>query len=563
MPVISALHKFSLLLLLLNAAYASAQYYPAKNDCLNFTSVCFEFPWMKQARSYEILLVNETTGKSAQYYCSANKLIVDGLAFGTSYNWTVSGKDSRNKTISTHQPIHFSIGTHPHLSSRYVRFREVTNNHLKRGSELLIFDYAQLVLNHDLETVWFLPSLPFMNNGSGLRDLKLTADGTFLAIIDSNAYELSRTGKVLWKAPNDGTVSGGTGEDYHHDLQKLASGNYMVLGNEHIQRKLPGMADSVRFQIGTIIEYTPDGTVAWEWHAKDFFTDELLMLRRKADGSYETATHMNAFTVSGSSIYAGFRDASWILKIDKTSKKVTELYGGPDSGLSNHYAKGLFAFQHDVNILRNGAIAVVNNDSIKSPNIFSSLVVFSQGEGTFEKGEERFRFYFNYDSLTTGKSTKLGNMSELRNGNYLVNMGAINRVFEVTPKGELVWDVLIEQSDTLKNAWRAYPQYRVAAATSLYPNEFAVKWEASPEKDGSVRGQLVVFNVGPEPNSYTVFSERKDGLRTIAGTIPLLHTGQSGSTFVDIPDGVLNGETRLLVKANGKSTCETITIRKR
>jgi len=561
MPFTSAFHKCLLLFLLGYCLPASAQFFPGKNEHLNFTSVCFEFPWIRKAASYELKLINEQTGKLASYRSLANKIIVDGLQFGVSYKWSVAGKDKKNKAISISAPIRFSID--PHVQEDAVHFRKITNRLMERGTELLIFDYAKLAVNRDLETVWYLPTLPFMHKSSGLRDLKLTADGTFLAIIDSNAYELSLTGKVLWKAPNDGKVSGDRGEDYHHDLRKLPSGNYMVLGNEFVKRRFPGETDSVKFQAGTIIEYSPEGKVLWEWHAADFFTNELLMLRRKPDGKVETATHLNAFSVNGNTIHAGFRDAGWVLKIDKLSKKVLEIYGGKDSGLANHYGQGLFSFQHDVSVLRYGSIAVVNNDFVKDPKVVSSLVIFSQGEDNLNKGEERFRFPFNYDSLTNGKSAKFGNVNELRNGNYLVNMGAINRVFEVTPLGEVVWDIFVERPDTLKKAWRPFPHYRVATASSLYPNKFSAKWEVRPISDDVVlRGEMTVFNVGSEASSYSIFIEQADGSHKPVGTVPLTRPGRSGIGSVAIPRVLLNRDTQttVIVKANGKSTFEKVAI---
>lgn len=516
---------------------------------------------MKKALSYEISVKDKTTGENQLYHCHSNKLVISNLFFGHRYTWKVTGLDDRNRKTDSSPEMRFSIEEQPTLPDGPVRFREITNDNWKCGTELLFFDYARLVTNHQLQPIWFLPNLPFMRKDAGLRDLKLTAEGTFLAIIDSNAYELSREGKVLWKAPNDGEVSGDGGEDYHHDMQKLPNGNYMVLGNEFEKRKFPGEADSVRFQIGTIIEYAPNGTVVWEWHAADFFTDELLMLRRKADGTVEPATHMNAFTITGNTIYCGFRDASWVLKIDKQTKKVTELYGGIDSGLPNHFGAGLFRYQHDVELLRNGGIAVVNNDSIKDPAVFSSLVVFTRGEYGQDKGELLLRFPFNYDTLTPGKSQKLGNVTELKNGNLLVNMGAINRVFELTPNGKIVWDVLIEQWNEESQLWRAFPHYRVATASSLYPNTFSVKWELHALVDGAPRGELTVFNVGSESNSYTVYRRLTNGELKAVATIPTIPSGESESIMVSLPEFDWHDDRHeLLIRTNGKWVWELIFL---
>jgi hypothetical protein len=541
-----------------------AQFSPANNSHLNFSSVCFEFQWVDQVVNYELTLTEESSGITTVYPTQANKYIVNELIFGESYTWQVIGKNRQKKEIYRSEKRLFTIDEHFKTGKKFVRFREVTNNSLTRGSELVILDYAGIAINHDEEIVWYLPDLPFMTPNSALRDLKLTDDGTFLAIIDSNAYEFDLTGKILWKAPNDGAVSHQGKEDYHHDLQKLPSGNYMVLGNERQRRVLAGLKDTSRYEIGTIIEYDPSGKVVWQWHAKDFFTDNLLKLRKKEDGEYNLATHLNAFNVEGNTIYAGFRDANWVLKIDKSSKKVVEIYGGHDSGLSNHYGKELFRLQHDATVLSNGAMAVINNDSIKDPAVVSSLVVFSLGENNTPKGKELFRFKFDYDSLCNGKSLKLGNIEELNNGNYLVNMGAIHRIFEVTPKGEIAWDIFVEKLDTFKRVWRFFPQYRIATATSLYPNEFAAKWTPKMVKGDQLAGSLSLFNVGSEKNRYSVLAQLENGSWVALTEIPSVEPGQSRTTVIMIPKKYVNsaGVAQLKVQVVGKSLFQEFEVRK-
>ncbi|MES2555985.1 MAG: aryl-sulfate sulfotransferase [Bacteroidota bacterium] len=540
-----------------------AQLSPADNAHLNYSSVCFEFPWVEKVVNYELILTEKSSGIKTVFVTKANKQIVNELVFGESYLWKIVGKDSRKKEIYNSGEHFFSIAEHFKTGKKYVRFKEITNNPLTRGNELLILDYSGLIINHNEEIVWYLPDLPMITTNTGLRDLKLTDDGTFLAIIDSNAYEFDLTGKVLWKAPNDGKVSHQGKEDYHHDIQKLPSGNYMVLGNEKQRRVLAGEKDTSRYEIGTIIEYDPSGKVVWEWHAKDFFTDDLLKLRRKEDGKFNLATHLNAFNVSGNTIYAGFRDANWVLKIDKESKKVTEIYGGHDSGLPNHYGKELFRLQHDATVLNNGSMAVINNDSIKDPAVVSSLVVFSLGQNNVPKGQEIFRFKFDYDSLCNGKSLKLGNVEELSNGNYLVNMGGIHRVFEVTPKGEITWDIFVEKLDTFKRVWRFYPQYRVAVKSSLYPNEFTTKWTPKKGKGEQLTGAISLFNIGSETNSYVVFVQLENGAYVPLTEIPAVESGKSRTSVVTIPKEYLNttGTALLKVQAKGKSVFREVVVK--
>jgi len=555
--------SFYITLVFFNTTQAQ-NFVPIQNAQLNYTSVCFEFPWEDAVSTYELQLTNSRTQEQKKYSFKSNKYRVDDLAFNTNYTWQIIGRNEKNSVVFLSDERHFSCVGNEKTEVGYIRFKEITNQFSKAGKELLILDYAKVVVSRDQQIVWYLPELPFFTKNTGLRDLKMTQNGTFLAIIDSNAYEMNLNGTILWKAPNDGKVSRQRTEDYHHDFQKLGSGNYMILGNEKQRHLFPGQKDTTRYEIGTIIEYNPKGQVVWEWHASSFFTEQLLMLRKKEDGSINAATHLNAFSVVGNYIYAGFRDASWIIKIEKTSKKVVEIYGGNASGLPQHYGTGLFRLQHDVQVLKNGSIALVNNDSISDSTVFSSLVVFSQGENGQEKGKLLFSFPFNYDLLSTGKSLKLGNVEELRNGNYLVNMGAINRIFEVTPSGEIVWDVFIDKLDTFKNVWRFYPQYRVAATSSLYPNTFSVKWTPKPIKGKTITGQITVYNVGSESNNYSVFFRDMKGNLKELKKIPTIDFNESRTFTVTIPEKSIptGGDIELVIQVTGKNCSESVIIKR-
>ena len=485
-----------------------AQKIPADGDTLNFTSVCFTYPWRETADQYTLVLKDLVSNKTITENGVGNKIVINNLTAGHAYQWhVVSKKDGHILHTSDSSSFYISVYSHP------VRYRFVKNDTENRSNSLVILDYAHSAINRDAEVVWYLPGI---QDGANIRDLKMTDAGTFTYIKDSNAVEIDLQGNILWKAPDNGTVSHMKRENYHHNLTKQPNGNYLVLGSEFKKFRVPTKNDSIPVEMGTIIEYLPNGTVDWEWHSTHFFKDEWIPFEFRND-RYTAMVHMNAVYSDGVYVYAGFRDMGWIVKIEKSSKKVVAIYGGKKSGLPYHYAQGMFRFQHDALPMKDGSFAVLNNDSVADPKVVSSVILFSEGKNP---GEKIFDFPLNYDGSTSGKSMKLGSINELPNGNLLVNMGAINRIFEVTRDKKVVWDVWIEKYDSFKKVWGFFSQYRAASTSSLYPNEFCVKIDKNSEKKNQY--DCFLLNVGSEANAYRIMVEHDGKLLELAQTETLL-----------------------------------------
>jgi len=557
-----SLRQLLLPFLLLIGLTSLGQYAPKEGAELNFNTVCFDFPWVRDADFYELVIYEDEPWKSETHTSTANKIILNELSFGSEYYWKILAKKN-NKVLSESGLMHFTL-IKPSAKDD-LRFVRINQKFSLCSKELLLYDYAGVLMNRKNEICWYMPSrLQGMPPMKGIRDLKMTTDGTFLAIIDSMAFEFDPTGKILWQAPNSGEISHMKTEDYHHDFQKLPNGNYMILGTERIRKQFKGEKDSTTFDSGTIIEYSPTGNVVWYWRASSFFTEDLLALRKKEDGRVNGATHMNSFHVDGNYVYAGFRDASWILKIDKASKKVIELYGGHDSGLPNHFGKELFLFQHDTQLLKDGnSMAVINNDSIKADGVVSSLVVFSLGDDTHDKGDLLFRFPFNFDKHSDGKSLKLGNVTELANSNYLVNMGALNRVVELQPDGTVVWDCFTEKYDSLKQVWRPYQQYRVATTTSLYPNEFTAKWDETGRTATSLKGRLIIFNVGSDAHTYSISAKHKNGTVTNYQNEVAINSEGKQELELNLEQSASNPVTSIEIRVGQSSKFMKIDLKKK
>lgn len=504
----------------------NAQFSPAKSDTLNFSSILFEFPWVDGANSYEISVLNQSGKGNLTAVSEANKLVLNGLNFGDSYTWKVRGVTAIGEKLPWSHPIPFHIATSDYIDPNKFRYDGKKLDRSKSSRSLILLDYGRVAINKVGKPVWFLPKTDSLFNQLLIRDLKMTQSGTFTAIFGESAIEFDRKGTILWTAPDDGRVNGEAREHYHHEFTKLPNGNYLVLGQDHVKRRVPHSNDSLEIEFGTVIEYNPEGRIVWSWNSNDYFTDADLFSRKNGD-RYNTRSHMNAATMYNNEVYVGFRDISRIVVIDKKTKKVIESYGAPGGFSEPHAAVGFFRRQHDALRLSDGNMAVLNNDSIMDPSVVSSVVVFSRmQQGNSEK---LLDFKLNFDELTNGKSAKTGNVNELPDGNLMVNCGDLNRFIELTRSGEVVWSMFAEQYDRQTGAWKAFPQYRIFPTPSLYPYVFTSKLIKNTFSKRKREIEVKIFNVGSEPDEYTI--SLKKGNRTIEKYTCLINSESSENSM--------------------------------
>ena len=90
------------------------------------------------------------------------------------------------------------------------------------------------------------------------------------------------------------------------------------------------------------------------------------------------------------------------------------------------------------------------------------------------------------------------------NGNLLVGMGMVNKVFEITPDKHLVWSALIERRNPYDTTWMPCPSFKVHYTSSIYPCYFTVQTNVDTLHKHSDSFELKVFNDGTENDAYLV-----------------------------------------------------------
>jgi hypothetical protein len=277
--------------------------------------------------------------------------------------------------------------------------------------------------------------------------------------------ELDWDGNVVWQW---GEQAPGGAARQHHDWYRLPNGNTLVLANWI--HAVPGFKARQLYD-DAIYEVTPRGDIVWKWAASDhlhefgFSAASLKRLYRTAQPDY---LHINDMTALGpnrwfesgdkrfdpNNIMIDSREANFIVILDKTTGKVVWRIG-PDLPLPAPGKATLprpvdqTSGQHDAHLIPEGL-----------PGAGNLLVFDNQGEAGYppqplavlpgsrvlEIDPIRKQIVWQYSAADSGRpswtfySSFISSARRLPNGNTLIDEGMNGRFFQVTTRGEIVWE---------------------------------------------------------------------------------------------------------------------------
>jgi hypothetical protein len=276
-------------------------------------------------------------------------------------------------------------------------------------------------------------------------------------------------GQIAWQWGGEQAPGGAARQ--HHDWARLTNGDTLILANRSTRLKGFGtrkMLDDV------IYEVAPSGRIVWTWAASQHLAEfgftrtqlDLLM----SPASAADYLHMNSMQVLGpnhweqsgdarfapENIMISSRNSNFIAIISRKSGNITwrlgpnftqpkEFYAPPPQGRrSLPHEIDQFSGQHDAHMIPEGL-----------PGAGNILMFDNQGEGGYppaatpmiagsrvleidpvkdlvvwEYGGTKFTFFSPY----------ISSAQRLPNGNTLIDEGIDGRFFQVTQKGEIVWE---------------------------------------------------------------------------------------------------------------------------
>jgi len=233
-------------------------------------------------------------------------------------------------------------------------------------------------------------------------------------------------GNVLTRMAFDGTeLSVATMEKGHHDFVELPDGTLAYL--DYVSQDTEDgekIADR-------IVELAPDGTTTTVWSVWDSFEYD-------PDGQQIPGagwSHGNAldYVEQEDAYYVSFLGFSSIVKIDRGSGTVEWILGGNDSDFDQDGETILFIHQHQFQRVGDSIVVFDNGN----PNNNASRAV----EYTLDLGAGTAEETWSYAPDPDLYSFSLGDVSRLDGGNTLVTFSTAGQVQEVTPEGEVVWEL--------------------------------------------------------------------------------------------------------------------------
>jgi len=242
------------------------------------------------------------------------------------------------------------------------------------------------------EVVWQydLPDALKSYTNPGFSVVPLQNGNVLAAFPRSGVYEINRTTRqIVWKY---------TDPKASHDAERLDNGNTLVVDGGYGRDTMDD---------AQVTEVNPKGQVVWSWYAKDEFNR----------APYNTITgpdwtHTNgAIRLANGDTLISLRNFNLVAEVDKTGKLVRTL------------GEGVMSQQHDPEPLPNGNLLFANPGRLPQAIEIdpSGTVVWS--------------YTVPPDIPFASASTR--DADRLQNGNTLIT--AANRLIEVTPQGEVVW----------------------------------------------------------------------------------------------------------------------------
>lgn len=488
---------------------ANAQYFPIEGAQLHYRLLGFSFPG-KPHQKYTIQIAhgNHTEIDSFVKYVyrtievEDNNTVTKIDSFGKSYTWRVINEVD-NKLVYSDLRHFATLPLPEELKPNLSRLHVVTKNSEFKDNYIIV-DVNNAIYDMVGRVVWFLPKLNgFVTQETTVRDFKFTSTGSITMLLGEQAIEINYAGDLIWKAPDNGIVSGERVEHYHHEFTKLENGHYMVLGNElkdvfinpldpQILKIRKGDATApdgytiTKMPFTTIIEYDALGKVVWKWKLSDVYNTLDLKDAYSFQANEIRDFHGNAFyfDVKRKLVFLSFKNVNTVAEIDYTTGKVKNLVKGMDT---KDLVNVSFCGQHSCKVSQNGSLYLFNNSSCEPNEVPSILGYKMEPSGKLTKYWE-YKFPNISDSLqkilAVTRDRPGGNVLEMPNKKvFISNAKPFNNLFIISCATKtMLWEGYLESRRFESFPWEPVSTYRADIIFDKTKLEQLIWYKRKPKK---------------------------------------------------------------------------------
>ncbi|MHC4957467.1 MAG: aryl-sulfate sulfotransferase [Planctomycetota bacterium] len=274
-----------------------------------------------------------------------------------------------------------------------------------------------------LQDARVLPNGNLMTNYLSDRD----AQGRFG---EGYALEITWEGQVVWQSRPDVRV--------HHEAGPGPDGDYLYL--KWTYREIDGRTIEGD---GLEIADPETGAVLWQWDMFDHFvfedwpTPETETVNWSGHGQDWSHSNAAVWDPGRSVIWMSSRHFDAVFAVAYPSGDVVTILGRNGLG-----GQGLFSHQHAPEVQADGSLLIWDNgNGAEPPRSRVVQLAFDEQAGTVEE-------VFEWRDTPDLFDTAVGDADRLPNGNILATAGVSGRMMEITPAGEIVWELKLSGDDT-------------------------------------------------------------------------------------------------------------------
>lgn len=290
-----------------------------------------------------------------------------------------------------------------------------------------------VILDQDGQPVWY----HHMGDGQASGDAEVSLVGDDRVLIgggvppETGPRELDLAGRVVWEGPAqpEGLYAEGA---WHHSFRPTGHGTYLGLRYGFVDQQLYDRVEEV----------DRDGETVWSWRSIDH-----------ADRIGAEYPHGNNAMLDpdGAAVYYSSRNSSMVWKLDRDDGDVEWALGAEgDFTYVGEHDTPWFLKAHARQLLPDGHVLLYDNGAADDRE-WSRVVEYAVDDDTMTAtiaweypgalvDDEWFTFAW-------GDADRLDDGHTLVCAGTLVGRQSQSRIFEVTPEGDKVWQVLLSVDD--------------------------------------------------------------------------------------------------------------------